>query len=414
MTDKIAVIGAGIAGLSAAYRLSSRFDVDIFEANHYLGGHTASIDVSLPTWEGVVDTGFMVFNERTYPRFCSLLDMLGIKSAPSNMSFSVQSQPLGLTYCGGHVPGMLLPQGNWRNPRFYRFMLDIVRFNRIAKRWLLSPDVEMTLNQFLKEKRFSSWFINGYILPMASAIWSTAKRDVNEFPAYFILHFFNNHGLLSIRNRPKWLYLPGGAKTYVAALRQHVSGNVHLASPVEAIERSDSHVNIRVGGENLRYDKVVIATHSDQALKLLVKPSDDEMAILTAIPYTSSDVVLHHDEALLPLTRHAWASWNYHDDGMIIPTVTYYLNLLQKLDSPHPICVSLNQTSRIHPDKVIQQFTYHHPSFTENACQAQKRFADISGKNRTYYCGAYWGHGFHEDGCVSGIRVASQLGVDDA
>lgn len=411
---RIAVIGTGISGLVSAALAARRHDVTVFEAGDHVGGHTHTHRISRFGREYDVDTGFIVFNERTYPNFCRMLRQFGVASQPTTMSFSVRDERDGLEYNGTDLNRLFAQRRNLVRPSFLRMVGEILRFYRDAPRLLEAGDA-LTLGAYLRAERYSRRFIEQHIVPMAAAVWSADPAAIDEFPARTFVRFFANHGFLSVRDRPQWRVVCGGSQRYVEPLTREFGDRIRLACPVARIERRADGVRVTsaaMTGE--RFDAVILATHSDQALRLLADPSPSERAILGAIPYQRNEVVLHHDARLLPRCRRAWAAWNYH----VVPnapggaTVTYNMNLLQGLASPEPFCVTLNHGAAVDPARVIARLTYHHPVYTRATVAAQQRWAEISGARRTFYCGAYWGYGFHEDGVRSGLAVARQLGLE--
>lgn len=418
---RIAIIGSGIAGLTAAYRLHGTHDITLFEAGNRLGGHTHTRDVEIAGRRYPVDTGFIVFNNRTYPHFIALLDELGVASRDTVMSFSVCCAGTGLEYNGTNLNALFAQRRNLLRPSFYRMLADILRFNREAAEWLdrldgaagneTTPD-KLTLGEFLYNGRFGRPFIDRYIVPMGAAIWSTDPERMLTMPARFFIRFFRNHGLLSVKDQPRWRVIEGGSRRYVEALTAPFRDRIRLNCPVIGIRRTERRVELRTADGALEtFDQVVIATHSDQALRLLDDPSPVERAILGAIPYQANDVVLHTDARLLPRRKLARAAWNYHIPRE--PTrrvaVTYDMNRLQGLDAPETFCVTLNHDGPIDPSRVLERLTYHHPVFTPEAVAAQARRAEINGVDRTWYCGAYWRNGFHEDGVVSTLDIVDAL-----
>jgi predicted NAD/FAD-binding protein len=408
---RVAVVGAGISGLTVAHLLHPRHDITVFEAGSYAGGHTNTVRVDLPDETLDVDTGFIVFNDRNYPNFERLLARLGVASQPSTMSFSVSAVGEDFEYAG--TPrGLLAQPGNLTRPAFVRMVGEYVRFNRDARVLLASGDDRTSLGDWLAQLRYSDAFVRRLIVPQASAVWSADLRQMWSLPARFLVTFFHNHGMLSLTGRPRWRTVAGGSARYVEALTAPFTDRLRLRTPVERIERLDDHVLVTPrGGEPERFDQVVLATHADQSLKMLADASPREHEILGAIPYQPNEAVLHTDRSLLPRRRAAWSSWNYHllDDPTGPSTVTYHMNTLQRLRSKHELCVTLNRSAAIDPEKVIATIPYAHPVFTAEGWRAQGRHVEISGVNRTHYCGAYWRWGFHEDGVVSAQRVAERL-----
>lgn len=414
---KIAVVGTGIAGLVAAHLLHPEHELTVFEANDYPGGHTNTVDVELDGTTYPVDTGFIVYNDRTYPNFIRLLSRLGVATQPSSMSFSVRDERTGLEYNGTSLNALFAQRRNLVRPSFYRMIRDILRFNREARTLLHTGDDAITLHKYLAANRYSSEFVEHYIIPMGAAIWSADPVRMRRFPARYFVRFFENHGMLSVDDRPQWRVVSGGSKRYVEALTRPFRSRIRLRCPVRSIKRSTGHVEVTAQcsdgpAESLRFDRLIMATHSDQALALLADPTEAEREILGAIPYQENEAVLHTDRSLLPRRRLAWASWNYHLPER--PTnrvaVTYHMNTLQSLRAPRELCVTLNRTEAVDPGAIIKRITYHHPVYTPEAVAAQRRLGEIDGANRTYYCGAYWGYGFHEDGVTSALAVCRQLG----
>ena len=414
--NRIAVVGGGISGLLSALLLQHKYQVTLFEQNDYLGGHTHTVDVERDGRHYPVNTGFIVYNDWTYPNFIRLLQHLDVATEKSNMSFSVRCDRSGLEYNGTTLNSLFCQRRNLLSRRFWRMVNDIVRFNREASRAHLngSLDPAMTLGDYLERHDYSDAFVRYYIVPMGSAIWSAPETDMLHFPLAFFVRFFHNHGMLSVDQRPQWRVVSGGSRRYVTALKQQLRGPVHTERRVEQIERFQQGVLLRDSlGQQQPFDAVVLACHSDQALALLAQPSVDEREILGAIPYQENDVVLHTDARLLPQRRLAWAAWNYRIPERAEQPVqlTYNMNILQNFTGNVPFCVSLNQNDRIASDQVIARYRYSHPAFTLAGMKAQQQFGRINGQQHTHYCGAYWFNGFHEDGVNSAIRVARGLGV---
>ncbi len=421
---RIAIIGAGISGLTAAFRLCDAHDVVLFEANDYLGGHTHTVEVE---WHGerhAIDTGFIVFNDWTYPNFIALLDELGVCSRPTSMSFSMRCDAANLEYNGSSLNGLFAQRRNLVRPSFYRMLADILRFNRDAPELVQtrSASDETTVGQFLARHRYSREFAVHYLLPMGAAIWSCPTGTFESFPIRFIVEFYKNHGLLSVRNRPTWRVIEGGSRNYVAKMAERFRDRVRLNTPVTQVRRSVHDVVIvPKNGSPESFDHVVFACHSDQALRMLADPTTTERAVLSEFPYGRNIAVLHTDRSVLPKRRRAWASWNYHVRGpsastgslsnhsQQAATVTYQMNLLQHLRSRHDFSVTLNSDELIDPTKILRRIEYHHPIFTVRRAAAQARHRELIHHNRTSFCGAYWGNGFHEDGVVSALRVCESL-----
>jgi predicted NAD/FAD-binding protein len=400
---RIAIVGAGIAGNVAARHLQREgHDIALFEAGAHVGGHSHTHEI-----DGLaVDTGFIVFNERTYPNFVALLNELGVASQPSSMSFSVRNESSGLEYNGTRLATLFAQRRNLVRPSFYRMLAGIVRFNREAP-WLLQAPDSPTLGEYLEKNRYSREFVGDYLVPMGAAIWSTHPARMLGFPARFFVRFLANHGMLSINERPQWRVIRGGSARYVQKLVAPFRHRIRLNTPVRSVRRIPGAV--LVDGE--RFDYAFIACHSDQALSMLADPSPAEREVLGAIRYQENEAVLHTDTALLPRRRRAWAAWNYH----VLPAsrgpvaLTYNMNILQSLAARETYCVTLNRTHDVDPRRILKRITYHHPLFTPQAVAAQKRRAELNGARRTYYCGAYWRYGFHEDGVVSALEALSDF-----
>jgi predicted NAD/FAD-binding protein len=402
---RIAIIGAGISGLTCAYRLSRDNDVTLFEQNNYLGGHTHTHDVSIEGEQLAVDTGFIVFNDRTYPRFRALLAELECESQVTEMSFSLRRG--ALEYNGHNLNTLFAQRRNLLSPTFWRMILDILKFNRLAKAVPASDTT--TLGQFLNDHAFSETFRHHYILPMAAAIWSTGDRDVEDFPLGMLCAFFSHHGLLDLKDRPTWYVIKGGSQRYVERLRVHL-GRCRTEQRVERVTRLNHGVSLQFKDAEETFDEVVLACHSDEALALLSDPSPEEVRILSAMPYGSNVVTLHTDESLMPRAARAWASWNYHGEpGRDRPQLTYWMNRLQALSTRTPILVTLNASDAVAPAKVIKTLRYAHPVYDASFLEAQNAWSEISNHRRTHYCGAYWRYGFHEDGVWSAERVVDEL-----
>lgn len=413
---QIAIIGTGISGSLIARILSTQHQVTVFEANAYAGGHANTVNVDMDGMQYPVDTGFMVFNRRTYPNFCRMLELLDIECQPSDMSFSVRCERTGIEYQGSSLNGLFAQRRNFLRPSFLRMLGDILRFNRKGMEAAAKGDLQndQTVGDFLRSCGVGKAFLRQYLVPMSAAIWSSTPKSILDFPARFMIAFFANHGLMQIRDRPQWRTIKGGSRTYVEALLGPIQDNVRLGSAVTSVTREADRVTVSSNHGEEFFDEVVFASHSDQALRMLSNPTEAEQQILQSIPYHTNEAVLHTDTSLLPTRRRAWASWNYHitDRDDIGASLTYNVSRLQNHSSPTPILVTLNATEKIAAERIIQRFTYHHPAYSVAAIDAQSRHKEISGKNRTHFCGAYWGYGFHEDGVNSALAVARDLGLN--
>jgi predicted NAD/FAD-binding protein len=442
---RIAIVGAGVSGLVAAHLLHPEHEVTVFEAAAYAGGHAHTVRVDTADATHHVDTGFIALNDRTYPHFTQLLERLGVATQPTHMSFAVTSADEDFEY-SGTPRGLLCQPRNLLRPWFLRMLTELPRFNRELRRvlhgagdagrspggavdLLESPrgavdagesprgnvDANESLHDFLERHRFSPAFVRRLIVPQVSAVWSADPRQMDSFPVRFLAEFFANHGMLGFRDRPRWSTVSGGSARYVEALTRPFAERLHLSSPVRSIARSPTHVELAVAGhEPQRYDHVVLATHSDQALALLADPTPRERQVLGAIPYRHNEAVLHTDSSLLPRRRGVRAAWNFHllRHPPPLTTVTYYMNHLQRLRAAQDFCVTLNRSEAIDPARVIGTFSYAHPVYTAAGVAAQSQHGAISGaEQRTHYCGAYWGWGFHEDGVVSALRACAPFGV---
>ena len=415
--QRIAVIGAGVSGLTAAWLLAEKHEVQVFEAGDYAGGHTNTeqVEAGGRTWP--VNTGFIVFNDWTYPNFIKLMDRLGVPSEVSDMSFSVDCSSTGLQYNGTRLNTLFAQRRNLFNLPFLKMVREILRFNKETRADLEAGNInnEETLGQYLKRNGYSRYFRNYYIVPMGAAIWSAPEIVLEQFPIRFFLQFFNNHGMLSVENRPIWRVISGGSAQYVTRMMERLGDATHLSSPVEKVVRDEDGVTVSVRGQEHHFDQVIFGCHSDQALAMIADPTDKELDILGAMGYQNNDVVLHTDTSVLPDNRRAWAAWNYfipaHSTEPV--SVTYNMNILQNFhDAPETFCVTLNRSHDIAPDKVIKRFGYAHPVFTLDAVAAQERYDEIGNRNRTHFCGAYWFNGFHEDGVRSALRVTRAFGVE--
>jgi predicted NAD/FAD-binding protein len=408
---RIAVVGSGIAGLTAAYYLSRKHQVTLFEADKRLGGHTHTVQVEWQGEQSAIDTGFIVFNDRTYPGFIRLIKELGVDYQPTEMSFSVTNPALGLEYNGNNLSSLFAQRSNLVNVGFWGMLADIVRFNRQVRKAAIESPAGTTLGSFLDRQRYGALFIDNYLLPMISAIWSTDLEQTREFPLVFFVRFFENHGLLNLVDRPQWYSIKGGSSRYIEPLSAPFKERIHLGTRVESIIREADRVRVVAADQDNDYDEVVVACHGDQALRMLAGATQDEQRILGAFRFTTNDVILHTDQRWLPQKPRARASWNYHlrQPGQGRSTVTYYMNRLQCLDRQHDYLVTLNE--EIPAAAVIGRYQYDHPIFDLESISAQEQWSRISGADRIHYCGAWWHNGFHEDGVQSAVRVCTALGV---
>jgi predicted NAD/FAD-binding protein len=416
----------------AAWRLHrAGHDLTVYEADERIGGHTHTHRIELDGEVQHVDTGFIVFNDRTYPNFVALLDELGVESQPSSMSFSVRNDASGLEYNGTSLNGLFAQRRNLLSPGFLGMLAEILRFHREAPALLQADGAETTLGAWLEANRFGGRFVDDYLVPMGAAIWSTDPVRMFDFPARFFVRFLHNHGMLTVDDRPVWHVIRGGSARYVERLVAPFRERIRLNSPVEQIRRRPDGVMLHVRGrEPQRFDHVFLACHADQALRMLADPSPEERAILGALPYQRNEALLHTDTTLLPRQRRAWAAWNVHrlpGAGAGV-ALTYDMNVLQSLRSRHTFCVTLNASAHVDPKRVLRRMEYAHPLFTPAGAAAQQRHHEISGASRTHYrthyCGAYWRYGFHEDGVVSALQALTRFdeacrhhaeaGADDA
>tara|TARA_R110002126_G_scaffold200330_1_gene347956 strand:- start:14522 stop:15778 length:1257 start_codon:yes stop_codon:yes gene_type:complete len=416
---RIAVVGGGISGMLSWYLLQQQHDVTLFEANDYLGGHTATVDIDVDGQQFAIDTGFIVFNNWTYPVFNKFIDELQVEKLDTEMSFSVKNPQQNLEYNGNTFASLFAQKRNIFRPSFWRMLVDIIRFNKLGKKLVAEDhvDLELKLGDFLHKYKFGSGIRDNYLLPMGAAIWSAGLTDMPSFPVRFFLRFFNNHGLLNISDRPQWAVIKGGSKRYIDALLAKLgTKDLRLSQNISAIKRDIKGVTLHFAdGRAEQFDKVVFACHSDQALALLGNDATaDEQAVLGAIAYQQNEVVLHTDTRLLPERHAAWASWNYNLDATerSRATLTYNMNILQRLKAPVTFCVTLNNTSAIAKDKVLGVYHYAHPVYNMMTMAAQQQRHMINGQQHCYFCGAYWYSGFHEDGARSAVDVAAMFGIN--
>lgn len=408
---RIAVVGTGVAGLLAAERLATVHDVVVFEQDDRVGGHTHTVDVPSSKGPVAVDTGFIVCNDRTYPGFLAMLARLGVPLRPSTMSFSVRCERTGLEYNGGSFGQLFAQRSNLLRPSFWGMLRDILRFHRQAPEFAAG---DASLADVLRQGGFGRRFAEHYLVPMMAAIWSAEPERLMQMPARFFVRFFHNHGMLTVNDRPQWYTVTGGSRRYLDPLLRTFADRIRTRARVVALHRDGNGVRVQVEGlPPERFDGVVVAAHSDQALAMLGNPTPDEVAVLGSIPYQENEVVLHTDTSLLPRRRGAWAAWNYHLPK--VPsrraTVTYDMNILQGLPGPEVYCVTLNRSDAIAPDKVLRRFVYHHPVFDAAGVAAQAQLPGIQGERRTWFCGAWGGFGFHEDAVQSALRVVADFGI---
>lgn len=405
---RVAVIGAGISGISAAVHLDGPCEVTVYEAGPELGGHSNTITAEIDRETLQLDTGFMVYNDRTYPTFARLLDEWGVESQPSNMSFGVSCARTGLEYSGTGPTGLFAQPANLASRPFWRMILDMRRFAKCGLDLIAEDDDSFTIGELARAQRWSRPFMEDYLLPLGSAVWSSSPARFQDFPALALVRFLDNHGLLTLTNRPSWKTVVGGSERYVSAARSTLTGKIHTSTPVRSVRREPDSVAVTADDSTELFDHVVIALHADDALSVIENPTRAEKGVLGAFGYTPNEVVLHHDRSLLPRNRRAWASWNYHKPVHASERVqvTYHLNRLQRIRSDHELCVTLNRTQEIDPGAIIWSGEMSHPQYTRESFQAQSRWTEVSGQDRIHFCGAYWGWGFHEDGAASGERAA--------
>lgn len=416
--ERVAIIGSGISGLTAAHLLSLKYEVDVFEANDYIGGHTHTVPVDIDgkTWN--IDTGFIVFNDRTYPNFEKLLERIGVEGQPTEMSFSVKNLETGLEYNGHNLDTLFAQRSNLLSPRFYGLVTEILRFNKLTTHMYdQGIHSDISLGEFLSSNHFDSFFNDHYILPMVAAIWSCSLNDALAFPLRFFINFFYHHGLLKVTNRPQWYVIKGGSSSYIPSLTKDFSDRIHLKTPVHGIRRMENQVVINSALGEQSYDHVILACHSDQARSLLSDITSDEEAILSGMKYQNNDVILHRDIDILPKRKRAWASWNFalielenqrHKPAL----VSYYMNRLQGLENAPDFVVTLNGREFIDEKKILRSFNYTHPVMDADMIASQQSRDKICGIDRTHFCGAYWYNGFHEDGVRSALDVCKRFGVE--
>ncbi|MEO5668366.1 MAG: FAD-dependent oxidoreductase [Bdellovibrionota bacterium] len=414
---KIGIIGSGISGLCAAYRLSEHHEITLFERSERIGGHTHTHSVfDSAGQELAIDTGFIVCNDWTYPNFLTLMDGLGVKFRESTMSFGVKNQQNGLEYNGTSLATLFAQKRNVLSPRFLRMIAEILRFNREALADISKMADGMTLGEYLRAKNFSTYFQRNYILPMVSAIWSAGLKQAENFPFLTFANFFKNHGMLSVNERPQWKTVVGGSSSYIEPLTRNFRDRIRCGVKIRSVERLGEEVELHLEDDSrLKFDAIVFAVHSDQALALLKDPSVAEREILGQIPYSQNETVLHRDTSIMPRARAAWAGWNYFipKEARATPILTYDMNALQGITSADRFLVTLNASDQLDPAKIIKTIIYHHPVYSPDSQRARARRSEISGVRRTHYCGAYWHYGFHEDGVKSAWEVCDEFGVKE-
>jgi len=411
---KIAIVGSGISGLVSAHLLNERHEITVFEADDRIGGHTHTVPVEIAGRTLRVDTGFIVYNERTYPSFCRLLDRLGVETQPSDMSFAVACDRTGVEWGSRGLGGVFAQRRNLIRPSFHRMVRDVLRFNREAPDLLVEADEKLELGEYLCGAGYSQEFVDHYVVPMGAAIWSSRPDAFLRFPAASFVRFFENHGLLRRTGHMTWRVVRGGSDRYIGPLTAPFRDRIRTGCPVHAIRRDAEGVEIAFGaGATERFDRVVLAVHSDQARALLADATDAEHAILSSVAYQRNEVVLHTDASVMPRNTRAWASWNYRipRDEQETVFVTYHMNRLQSLETDVDLFVTLNGERYVDPAKVLDTFVYDHPVFDTRAMRAQRLHAEIDGRNHTHFCGAWWGWGFHEDGVRSALAVCEKLGA---
>lgn len=412
---KIAIIGSGISGMTAAWLLHRQHEITVYEMGDYVGGHTHTVEVNIDGQSHDIDTGFIVCNDRTYPNFLTLMDHLQVSRQPTEMGFSVSCDRTGLEYSGSSINTMFAQRRNLLRPSFHKMVLDILKFNKVGSEDADAVSDDMTVKEYLSWRRLGPMFSNYYLLPMGASIWSCPVGTFAQFPIRFILQFYRHHGLLSINNRPQWYVIQGGSKRYVENMTAGFKNQIQLNTPVSQVRRFEDKVTVATSKESSDYDEVIFACHSDEALRVLADPTETESHILKQFPYEPNEAVLHTDIDVLPRRKATWSSWNYRirNDEASKATLTYDMNILQGIDSKHRFCVTLNDTANIKPDCILGKYQYSHPIFTTQRAEAQQRHHELIRKHRTSFCGAYWGNGFHEDGVTSGLAVGRAFGAAD-
>ncbi|MCO7226916.1 NAD(P)/FAD-dependent oxidoreductase [Pleionea sp. CnH1-48] len=410
---RIAIIGTGISGLTCAHYLHSKYDITLFEANDYIGGHTATKEVSIEGDGYLIDTGFIVFNNWTYPEFNKIIEQLDVEYLDTEMGFSVSCEQSGLEYSGGSLSSLFTQRKNIFNWRHWKMIADIIRFNQQGKKDLSTGqlDESISLGEYLDSLNLSQRFADKYLVPMGAAIWSCGLQEMLDFPARYFLQFFANHGLLNVGDRPQWRVIKNGSQAYVDAMIKPFKDKILLNTPVRSVMRGSRSVKVATNDKLYDFDEVIFACHSDQALALIDDPGTSELEVLSQLNYQSNEVVLHTDKSLLPKSQRAWSSWNYRikKEATTKATLTYNMNILQRIESIHTFCVTLNDTDSIDPDKILGTYHYDHPVYNRGTLEAQQSRHKINGVNRLWFCGAYWYAGFHEDGVRSALDVVNAL-----
>ena len=414
---KIAVVGSGISGLTLAHYLGKKHQITLFEKDNRVGGHTHTHSIKINNKKINVDSGFIVFNKKTYPNFLKLIKELDVPFQNSSMSFSVQSKLNGLEYNGNNFNTLFSQRKNIFNIRFWIMIWEILKFNRLGKKLLKTPASQIkniTIEEFLSTYNFSNYFMTNYLLPMTSAIWSSSFKDVKKFSLLFFLRFLNNHGMININDRPQWLTIKNGSKTYVDQIIKKLNGSIILNANIQSIFKNGKKCIVQTKKKNYSFDHVFFACHADQALKLIKKPTSIQKKILGQFAYAKNSALLHRDSSLMPNNKRAWAAWNYHVDKKLISdvTVTYNMNILQSIKTKSDLMVSLNIDNKINNKKILKKITYEHPTFNLKTFAAQKK-QKLLCNGYFAFAGAYWGNGFHEDGVVSALNAIKFSGVNN-
>ena len=408
---KIAVVGSGVSGLVTAWLLSKHHHVSIFEKNDYVGGHVHTHTFESSIGSQNVDSGFIVFNDRTYPNFEKIINSLGVEFQDTTMGFSLKTDD-DFEYSGNSVSSLFAKKRHLFSPKFYSFLLNIIKFNKSSMSIMSSLNEDVTLEEYLKSINVSQLSIDNYIIPMGASIWSTDPHKMLEMPAVFFLKFLSNHGLLNISDRPQWRVVCNGSKSYVEKLIASMKCTLHLDTPVKSISRNEDGVNLEFSDKRVDFDKVILATHSNQSLQLLNDPTDEEVNVLSNIKYQKNTATIHTDISILPKRKSAWSSWNYFKSKKQKSVLlTYNMNILQNLKSKEVFNVTINDPGIINANKILKTINYEHPLFTVDSVSAKKKIPSMNGSNHTYFCGAYCGNGFHEDGVNSALEVCKKFNI---